>query len=261
MDSALRELEAKARQPVPSVQGRRYVLARRENMRVNGTDAKRSFLESLRLHDALPMLEDYDWQDASLARYDNGVLGAAAPILAKQESDRIICAFEALSEGADTPLRGFAERASNLGLLIALFASGREAADGGVEILAGKTAFGDHPDGLSEIRIDVAPSRGDFQLELLITWEEFGPNPAYYELGDKSADTSLSKRYELALIRDQGGPGEPALSDRKTRRIGIESLNVMVETYTDREAARDPFGVALRAYQRIARRVADDFTA
>lgn len=35
----------------------------------------------------------------------------------------------------------------------------------------------------------------------------------------------------------------------------------MGETYTDREAGRDPFGVALRVYGRIQRCVEDDFTA
>jgi hypothetical protein len=224
---------------------------------MNKTDAARSFLDSLRLHQPLELLDAEGTFDDWLHDYDNGVLGAAAPILARQESDRIIRHFEALTEGVESPSLAFAERESNLGLLIAMLLVGREAADGGVEITAGSVVFGDHPDGLSEIRIEVGALRGDFDLEVAVRWDEHGPNPAYYE--DDSQPVGLRKSYELALLREQYGSGEPSLSDHKTRRIGVESLGMMVETYKDREAAHDPIGVAMRAYKRIERCVSDDF--
>lgn len=149
------------------------------------------------------MLETERSIEDSLADYDNGVLEAAAPILARQESDRIIRHFEHLAESGEPDVRDYVGRETNLGLLVAMFVVGREAADGGVEVCAERAAFGDHPNGLSEIRIEVAARRGDFEIELIMRWDEFGPNPAHYEGGDESAEPSLSKQYELAVIRDQ----------------------------------------------------------
>ena len=217
-----------------------------------------SFLDSLRLHKPLELLDLQGSFDDWLRNYPDGVLGAAAPILARQESGLIISRFESLAESDEPNLIAFVERESNVGLLIAMLLAGREAADGGVEITAGSLVFGDHPNGLSEVRIEVGAQRGDFDVEFAIRWNEYGANPAHYE--DESQPVSLRRQYDLAVLRDQGGASEQSLSDRKTRRIGVESLEMMVETYTDREAASDPFGVAKRAFGRVYRRLNDDFT-
>jgi hypothetical protein len=164
-----------------------------------------------------------------------------------------------LSELNEPPVTKVVERESNLGVLLVLLLVGRELADGGVKVTAGSEVFGDYPNGLSEVRIEVGAERSDFHIEFVVQWDEHGPNPAHYE--DQDEPVGLTKTYELALIRDQAGPHEPCLSDRKTRRLGIESLGLFVEPYDDREAMRDPCGVALRAYRRIRRHVDDDFAA
>ncbi len=225
---------------------------------VDGINTAESFLESLRLHQPSECPDSQESLDAWLDGYDSGVIGAAARVLVRQEGERLLGHLGMLAEGNEPGLNEFVERESNISLLIALLIVGRELAEGGVEVVAGRLRFGDHPNGLSEVRIEISAARGDFGIEFVIAWEEYGPNPVHYV--DESAPISLEKTYELALLRDQAGPGEPHASDRKTRRIGTESLGLMVETYTDDEAGRDPFGVARRAYARLRRRVDDDFT-
>ncbi len=90
------------------------------------------------------------------------------------------------------------EAESNMGVLLALFIAGREDADGGVLVVAGPQTLGDHLDGISELRVDVGMTQGDFDVEFLLTWNEVNTNPAHY--ADESQPTGLSHTYRLALV-------------------------------------------------------------
>lgn len=220
-----------------------------------------NFLASFELHS--PM--DHDEVRQSLDEYASGdddvhaeVVNAARHMLAIQALRGLLRDLTHLQELQD----GFPEEVlhsdSNLAVLLALLIVGREQADGGVFVAAGPQTIGDHLDGLSEMRVDVGIQQGDFDVEFLITWNEQGPNPEHYT--DESQPVGLYKTYRVALICDQSGPGEPNLVARKTRRIGLESMGLMVETYTDTDASNDPFGLVIRTIKRIQRHVLDDYT-
>jgi hypothetical protein len=223
------------------------------------TELTTRFLESLRFHGPIEDWDPDESLDVCAEEYTSGLLAAAGRVLARQAIARQFREVEALLNTRDAGAAAVLDRESNVAMLLALFIAGREGADGGVQLRAGTQVVGDHIDGLSEVQVEVGVRRGDFTVEFLVTWDEFGPNPAHRD--DESQPTGLEMTYELALIRDQAGPKEPPLSDRKTRRIGLESLGPMVETYEDSEAERDPFGVAARVFKRLQRRLDDDFTA
>ncbi len=219
------------------------------------------FRVSFDLHDPIRYSETMD----SLDRYvkedvtNFGVVGAARRVLAGQAIRRLMEDLNHLDELTlgDSHAGTVLEAESNMGVLLALFIAGREDADGGVLVVAGPQTLGDHLDGISELRVDVGMTQGDFDVEFLLTWNEVNTNPAHY--ADESQPTGLSHTYRLALVHEEPlGDMDP--SDRKTRRLGLESQGLLVETYTADEAGRDPFGVAARAFKRIKRCIDDDYT-
>jgi len=157
-----------------------------------------------------------------------------------------------------SPGRELFEREENVGLVLALFIVAREMG-GDIQLRNGTTVMGDHLADVTEITIEVAARRSDFTIDFLITWDEHGPHPDWYPGADETVQHSLEVRKELALFRDDPFPGQPAPSDRKTRRGGLASLGLMVTPFELQEAQRDPFGLAKRALSDLQRAVSEEF--
>jgi hypothetical protein len=219
------------------------------------TEVAKRFANSLALHEVLC---DADSEDYAAPPDPDDVFSAAVNALRVQAADRVENDVENLLVA---PGRGrdVLAREENIALLLALFIVGRDATDG-AEACNGHIVIGDHENGLSSLRIEVAARRSDFDIEFLLTWREEGPHPEWYPGAGDDVPHSLHVTKQMALIRDQAGSGEPSRSDRKTRRGGLSSLGLLVMSYEDGEAGRDPFGLAKRALSDLERAANEDFT-
>jgi hypothetical protein len=221
------------------------------------TELAQRFEQSLSLHEVMDYPEPGESLDDVARNWSEGVLAAAQWTLAAQSIKHLHNDLRFFLHQGDDFVKALFADDRNLGLLLALFIAGRELGDA-VTLVNDSVAIGDHPNGLSTIRVEVGARRGDFRIEFLIAWTEFGPHPAWEGPGDTQNPSSLEVTRELALVREHRVEGA---SDRKTRRLGLASLGMTVVSYDDGEEERDPVGVATRALREVQRAADDEFIA
>jgi len=225
-------------------------------VRMDATEVARRFLDSFRLHDVVH--EEELEVDSTPWPNPTGPTGAAGHILRAQAAAKAESDFEDILN-ARAPGQDVLEHDENVGLLLALFITGRRRG-GDVAFRNSGVVIGDHRNDVTHVTVEVGAKRSDFTVEFLVRRDETGPHPDWHpEAGDSVPDV-LTLTRELALIREDHGFEEPHPSDQKTRRHGLASLGMMVMAYTRDEAGRDPFGLARRALDDLERATADPFT-
>lgn len=139
--------------------------------------------------------------------------------------------------------RGAPSDDHELALMFAAFIYARSTCDG-AQIVINGTTFGDHPRGMTDVRIEPNAQRGDFKINLLVGVTEFGPNPDYVEGSD--LPTSKTVVREAALLKDR----ELDYQEAKLTRQALKALGLTPVIFGQEEIERDPFA--------LARRVVDD---
>lgn len=182
-----------------------------------------------------------------------GIQATALGLIAAQSLTRAGRDLEHLWNNAPGNLRHSEHAAA---LLLALFLTGRALADGGALICCGPARFGDHLQGLENLRIDADTFLGDFAIDFLLTYSEIGPNPAHRAKPDLPVGKTVEHR--VAMVRDETSAGD--YGERKLRRQALSrSFGVTVVSYCDDDVRRDVFGLAHRTIVNLAQHVSDGF--
>ncbi len=125
----------------------------------------------------------------------DSVLLAGVRAIEIQAADRTHMDFEHVLMQGDDALWD----EHNVMLLVALFMYGRKAADGGAQIVINESRFGDHLEGLENVRIEPRVRVGDFLIDFVVTWEEHGPNPDHVD-GDDSTPLGITVTKQAPVI-------------------------------------------------------------
>lgn len=138
-----------------------------------------------------------------------------------------------------------------LALMLATFIYARSTCDGAQVVING-TTFGDHPRGLTDVRIEPNAQRGDFKINLLVGVTEFGPNPDYVEGSD--LPTSKTVVREAALLKNF----EQDYKEAKLTRQALRTLGLTPVIFDQDEIERDPFALARRVVDDLGREAHDE---
>lgn len=147
--------------------------------------------------------------------------------------------------------RGAPSNDHELALMFATFIYARSTCDG-AQIVINGTAFGDHPRGLTDVRIEPNAQRGDFKINLLVGVTEFGPNPDYVVGSD--LPTSKTVVREAALLKNL----ELDYQEAKLTRQALKALGLSPVIFDQDEIERDPFALARRVVDELGREAHDE---
>lgn len=147
--------------------------------------------------------------------------------------------------------RGAPSDDHELALMFAAFIYARSTCDG-AQIVINGTTFGDHPRGLTDVRIEPNTQRGDFKINLLVGVTEFGPNPDYVEGSD--LPTSKTVVREAALLKNL----ELDYKEAKLTRQALKALGLTPVIFDQDEIERDPFALARRVVDELGREAHDE---
>lgn len=203
----------------------------------------RELAESHGIDEAAP---DFD----PLAGYGSttgSIYQTAVGTLAAQAASRVTRDLEYLLHEAGTP-----QDDHDLALVFALFLYARREGEA-AQIVIGDSIFGDHEGqaALTEVRIEPNAKRGDFDIDVLVSYKNYGPHPHW--IRTKEGPSAITVFKEAALLRNRtGGFGEVQLNRRALTALGLTPV-----TYDADEIERDPFALARRVIDDLGR-AADD---
>lgn len=143
----------------------------------------------------------------------------------------------------------------DLALFFALFIYGREAADGGAQLRVRNMRFGDLLEGMENVLIEPRVHDRDFLIDFVVTWIEHGPNPDHVE-GDNSTPPGIEVQKKAALIRRT--PGARSYGNLKLNRTALADLGYLVVPFENEDVERDPFAIAKRVIDDLARQADDE---
>lgn len=146
--------------------------------------------------------------------------------------------------------RGAPRDDHELALMFAAFIYARSTCDG-AQIVINGTTFGDHPRGMTDVRIEPNAQRGDFKINLLVGVTGFGPHPDYVEGSDLPTTKTVVR--EAALLKDR----ELGYQEAKLTRQALKALGLTPVIFAQDEIERDPFALARRVVDDLARDVHD----
>jgi hypothetical protein len=203
-------------------------------------------MEQLDAHGLLDELRESEDTIKDYLHWNGSAYASAVWPIAVQAVNRIPGDLEHVINQSGAP-----EDGPDLAFLFALFIYGREACDGAQIVVNGST-FGDHQNGLTDVRIEANAERGDFKIDVLVTLREYGPNPAYVEGSDLSTDKTVI--CEAALLKER--PSE--YNEAKLKRQALKGLGLTPVVYDHDEIERDPFALARRVIDDLARDARDE---
>lgn len=178
---------------------------------------------------------------------NSSIYRAALGTLASQAASRVARDLEYLLQEAGAP-----QDDHDLALVFALFLYARQ--EGEVaQIVIGDSIFGDHKGqaALTEVRIEPNAKRGDFDIDVLVSYKNYGPHPHW--IRTKEGPSAITVFKEAALLRNRiGGFGDVQLKRRALTALGLTPV-----TYDADEVERDPFVLARRVIDDLGR-AADD---
>ena len=176
----------------------------------------------------------------------DSVYRAALATIEKQTAGKVAAEIEHLLHQGRAPRDD-----QDLALVLALFIYSRHAGEG-AQIVFGDLVFGDHADQhLTEVRIEPNAKRGDFDLDVLVAFREFGPHPDR----ENGGPDSLTVVKEAALLRKQ--IGAETYADEELRRRAMADLGLTAVIYDADEIERDPFALARRVIDDLGREARD----
>ena len=208
--------------------------------------ASTPFMEQLDAHGLLDELRASEDTIKDYLHWNGSVYESAVWPIAVQAARRIPEDLDHVINQSGAPKDG-----PDLAFLFALFIYGREACDG-AQIVVNRTTFGDHQNGLTDVRIEPNAKRGDFEIDVLVTLREYGPNPAYVEGSDLPTDKTVIR--EAALLKQR--PNE--YNEAKLKRQALKGLGLTPVVYDQDEIERDPFALARRVIDDLAREARDE---
>jgi hypothetical protein len=136
-------------------------------------------------------------------------------------------------------------------LVLALFIYARHAGEN-AQIVVDGVIFGDQPDqALTEVRIEPNARRGDFDLDVLVSYKDYGPHPHW--MRTREGPSSITVIKEAALLRKQNGEN----ADSSLKRRALDALGLTPVIYDADEVERDPFALARRVIDDLSRAVDD----
>lgn len=182
-----------------------------------------------------------------------GFAGQAAALIAEQTLRRLYSDLEELGNRL-WPVPDYDDHVH--ALLLALFISGRGIADGATIELKG-VVYGDARFGLEHLKIEPAVKISDFDIDVLLSYTQYGPNPAYGH--DPSQPVGITVTKQVALVRDNEGRGQYQPQRLRRQALG-QSLGVAVVSYNDADVERDPFALATRVIRDLAQAADDDLS-
>lgn len=204
------------------------------------------FMEQLGAHGLLDELRAGEDAIKDYLHWSGSVHESAVWPIAVQSVNRIAPELEHVINSAGAP-----EDGPDLALLFALFIYGRVACDG-AQIVVNRFTFGDHQNGLTDVRIEPNAERGDFKIDVLVTLREYGPNPDYVEGSDLPTDKTVIR--EAAMLKKRLNE----YNEAKLKRQALKTLGLTPVVYDQDEIERDPFALARRVIDDLGRDASDE---
>ncbi|HET9593627.1 MAG TPA: hypothetical protein VFP17_12000 [Solirubrobacterales bacterium] len=204
------------------------------------------FLELLDQHGLLDDLRAGEDALREYASWNGSVFESVIWPIAVQELGRIYEQLELLVNESGAPSDDH-----ELALTFAAFIYARSTCDGAQIVIDG-TTFGDHPRGLTDVRIEPNAHRGDFKINLLIGVTEYGPNPDYIEGSDLPTSKTVTR--EAALLKNL----ELDYQEAKLTRQALKALGLTPVIFDQDEIERDPLALARRVVDDLGREAHDE---
>jgi hypothetical protein len=203
------------------------------------------FRELAEAHGIDEAATDYDLLGEYQSVMDS-VYRAALATIEKQTAGKVAAEIEHLLHQDGAPRDD-----QDLALVLALFIYARHSGEGAQIVVDGVT-FGDHEDqSMIEVRIEPNARRGDFDIDVLVSYKEYGPHPHW--MRTREGPSSITVIKEAALLRKRNGD----YAEAGLKRRALNALGLTPVTYDADEIERDPFALARRVIDDLSRTVDD----
>lgn len=208
--------------------------------------ASTPFMEQLDAHGLLDGLRACEDSIKEYLHWNGSVHESAVWPIAVQNVSRVARDLEHVLNQSGAP-----EDGPDLALVFALFIYTREECDG-AQIVVNETTFGDHQNGLTDVRIEPNAQRGDFKIDVLVSLREVGPNPDYVKGSDLPVGITVVR--EAAMLKKR--PNE--YNEAKLQRQALKGLGLAPVIFDQDEIERDPLALAKRVIGDLLRATDDE---